>query len=141
MRAGRDLAASSLEWIVAAVCAVVVAAAASVALREARRVSAVPPVIARETPPEIDTPAGVPSGAVSLPLLLFVDRQQIRVGDTLEAIAARLGRQAEVGQIVDRGTHGDRLLRFYEHAGVRFVLVFEPLASDHEPRVVAIYAQ
>ena len=43
------------------------------------------------------------------------------------AVASRLGRAAEIGrQEVDRGSLGERLTRFYEYAGSRFILVFEP---------------
>ena len=42
-------------------------------------------------------------------------------------------------QEVDRGTLGERLTRFYEYAGSRFILVFEPFERNGEPRVAAIY--
>ena len=35
---------------------------------------------------------------------------------------------------------GERLTRFYEHAGTRFVLVFEPFERKGEPKVAAIYS-
>jgi hypothetical protein len=75
-------------------------------------------------------------------VLLLADGKAIRVGDTLSAIALRLGRQAEVGaQSVERAPNGERLARSYEHAGTRFVLVFEPFQRDAEPRIAAIYLQ
>jgi hypothetical protein len=75
-------------------------------------------------------------------MLLLADGKEVRVGDTLPAIAARLGRQAEMGsQSVDRTPQGERLTRFYEHGGTRFVLVFEPFESGGEPTVAAIYLQ
>ena len=56
------------------------------------------------------------------------------------AVAARLGRAAESGrQEVDRGSLGERLTRFYEYAGSRFILVFEPFERNGEARVAAIY--
>ena len=52
---------------------------------------------------------------------------------TAAAVAASLGRAAESGrQEVDRGTLGERLTRFYEYAGVRFIVVFEPFERNGE---------
>ena len=59
---------------------------------------------------------------------------------TAAAVAASLGRAAESGrQEVDRGTLGERLTRFYEYGGSRFIVVFEPFERNGEPRVAAIY--
>jgi hypothetical protein len=102
------------------------------------------PVIAREAPapPQPPTPAGVPSRAVSVPVLLLPDGKDVRVGESLTQIAARLGRQAEAGpQSVERGVVGERLTRFYEYGGTKFVLVFEPFERDAEPRIAAIFLQ
>ncbi len=61
---------------------------------------------------------------------------------SLAAIAARLGREAEVGvQSVDKTPQGERLTRFYEHAGTQFVLVFETFERGGERRVAAIYLE
>ena len=40
---------------------------------------------------------------------------------------------------IDRGTLGERLTRFYEYSGSRFIVVFEPFERNGEPRVAAIY--
>jgi len=142
MKATRVRFESFIEWAVAAAFIVAILAAGSVAVREVRTVNAVTPVIAREARPDPPVPAGVPSRAVSVPVLLLADGKAIRVGDSLSAIALRLGRQAEVGvQSVERAPNGERLTRFYEHAGTRFVLVFEPFQRDAEPRIAAIYLQ
>jgi hypothetical protein len=62
------------------------------------------------------------------------------VASTPAAVAARLGRAAESGkQEVDRGKFGDRLTRFYEYAGSRFILVFEPFELNGEARIAGIY--
>ena len=54
--------------------------------------------------------------------------------------AATLGRAAEVGrQEVDRGALGERLTRFYEYSGARFVLVFEPFEHNGAVRLAGIY--
>ena len=59
-----------------------------------------------------------------------------------DRVAEVLGRVAEVGtQLVEKGPIGERLTRFYEHAGTRFVLVFEPFEVRGRPRVVGIYLQ
>ena len=142
MQATRVRFESILEWAVAAASIVAMLALGSMAVREFRTVSAVMPVIAREAPPAPapPTPSGVPSGAVSVPVLLLSDGQEVRVGESLSQIAERLGRQAEAGlQSIERGSIGERLTRFYEHAGTRFVLVFEPFERDAEPRIAAIF--
>ena len=77
---------------------------------------------------------------MSVPVLPFLDGKEIRIGETVSAVAARLGRAAESGrQEVDRGSLGERLTRFYEYAGSRFILVFEPFERNGEARVAAIY--
>ena len=79
-------------------------------------------------------PAAVPARAVSVPVLPFLDGKEIRVGETRTSSPPRLGRAAESGrQEIDRGTLGERLTRFYEYAGSRFILVFEPFERNGEP--------
>jgi len=142
MKAARARFESFIEWVVAAALVGAIFAAGSVAVREFRTVNALTPVIARETRPDPPVPAGVPSRAVSVPMLLLADGKAIQVGDSLSAIARRLGRQAEVGTpSAERAPNGERLVRFYEYAGTRFVLVFEPFQRDAEPRIAAIYLQ
>ena len=154
MGATRVRVESVLEWALAAAFVFVALAVGSLVVREFRTVSAVTTgvvtsgvtsVIARETPapaPAPAVPAAVPPRAVSVPVLLLPDGNSVRVGETLSAVAARLGRQAEAGaQAVERAPNGERLTRFYEHAGSRFVLVFEPFERDAEPKVAAIYLQ
>ena len=73
-------------------------------------------------------------------VLPFADGKEIRVGDTAAAVAGRLGRAAESGrEESDRGRLGPRLTRFYEYAGFRFIVVYEPFERNGEPRVGAIY--
>ena len=134
---------SVLEWVLAAAFILVALAVGSLVVREFRTVSAVTSIIAREAPAlAAAAPAAVPPRAVSVPVLLLPDGNAVRVGETLSDVAARLGRQAEAGaQAVERAPHGERLTRFYEHAGSRFVLVFEPFERGAEPKVAAIYLQ
>lgn len=134
---------SALEWIVAAAFIAAASVIGSVVLRELRTVNATMPVIAHEAVSAASlVPAGVPSRAVSVPVLLLSDGKEVRVGETVAAIAARLGRNAEIGkQTVEQSRFGERLTRFYEHRGTRFVLVFEPFEESGEPKVAAIYLQ
>ena len=145
MEAIRARFGSALEWLVAAAFIVAVLAIGSIVWRELRTVSAALPVIAHEAPRDgglANPPAGVPARAVSVPVLLLPGGKSVRVGEGVAAIAARLGREAEVGkQIVERARFGERLTRFYEHLGSRFVLVFEPFEDRGEPKVAAIYLQ
>jgi hypothetical protein len=140
MDAVRLRLAPVVEWLVAAAFLCGTIAVASLVVRELRtpeRLSASTPA-ARTVVASI--PASVPPRAVSVPVLPFLDGKEIRVGETAAAVAARLGRAAESGrQFVDRGTLGERLTRFYEYAGSKFIVVFEPFERDGEVRVAAIY--
>ena len=128
-----------VEWAIAVAFLAATFAVGSLVLRELRAepattaaplVSAVPASL----------PASVPERAVSIQALPLADGAQIRIGETLSVVSARLGRAAESGrQDVDRGALGERLTRFYEYEGVRFILVFEPFERRGEPRVAAIY--
>jgi len=140
MQATRARFVSFLEWAVAAVVLAAVAALGSIVAREVRTLNAVTPVIAGETLPDPPVPAGIPSRAVSVPMLLLGDGQTVRMGEGLETVAQRLGGAAETRPpSVERAPNGVRLTRFYEYAGARFVLVFEPLERTGEPRLAAIY--
>lgn len=143
MEATRVRFGAAIEWVLAAAIMAAAVALGSAVVREMRTVNATTPVIAREAQPVAFTPpAGLPARTISVPVLLLPGDKVVRVGDTAAAIAARLGREAEVGtQTVERGRYGDRLTRFYEHAGQRFVLVFEAFERGGDPRVAAIYLQ
>jgi len=137
---GRFRIAPLVEWVIAAAFLVATVAVASLVLRELRG----PERIVAETPAArllvASMPAAVPPRAVSVPVLPFLDGKEIRVGQTAATVAANLGRAAESGrQEVDRGTLGERLTRFYEYAGSKFIVVFEPFERGGEPRVAAIY--
>jgi hypothetical protein len=138
---GRFRLTPIVEWLIAAAFLGATVAVASLVVREVRgpaRVSAAPSSVAR--PLVASIPPAVPARAVSVPVLPFLDGKEIRVGETAATVAARLGRAAESGrQEVDRGTLGERLTRFYEYSGSRFILVFEAFEQGGEPRVAAIY--
>lgn len=131
---------SALEWLVAAAflaATIVVATLIARELRTAPRAAAAPDASAVSA-----LPAGVPTRAISVPVLLLLDGKEVRVGDPVDEVARTLGRSAEVGtQLADRGALGERLTRFYEYNGTRFVLVFEPFERNGELRVAGIYLQ
>ena len=141
MDATRARFGSLLEWILAAVCIVAILAIGSIAVREFRTVAAVTPVIAHEAALP-DPPAAVPSRAISVPMLLLPNGVELRVGDPVAEVVSRLGRQAEVAApSIDRSAAGERVTRFYEQGGMRFVVVLEPFADDAQVRVAALYVQ
>ncbi len=127
------------EWVVAALFLGATVLVGSMILRELR--PSQPLRVAQAARPAVaSVPAAVPARAVSVPVLPFLDGKEVRVGETVSAVAARLGRAAENGrQEVDRGSLGERLTRFYEYEGSRFILVFEPFERNGEARVAAIY--
>ena len=141
MDATRARFGSLLEWILAAVCIVAILALGSIAVREFRTVGALTPVIAHEAALP-DPPSAVPSRAISVPMLLLPNGVELRVGDPAAEVVSRLGRQAEVAApSIDRTAAGERVTRFYERGGTRFVVVLEPFADDAQVRVAALYVQ
>jgi len=131
--------AAIFEWMIAAVflsATLVVGAMIFRGLRVPVPSAPAPPVTASVA----SVPPSIPARAVSVPVLPLVDGKELRIGETVQAVAARLGRSAESGrQEVDRGSLGERLTRFYDYAGSRFILVFEPFERNGEARLAAIY--
>ena len=128
-----------VEWLIAAAFLCATVAVGSLIVRELRVPAPTRPA-ASPRPLVTSIPAAVPARAVSVPVLPFLDGKEIRVGETASAVAARLGRAAESGrQDVDRASFGERLTRFYEYGGTRFIVVFEPLERNGEPRISGIY--
>jgi hypothetical protein len=128
-----------VEWAIAVAFLAATFAVGSLVLRELRaEPAATAAPLVSSVPASL--PASVPERAVSIQALPLADGAQIKVGETLAVVSARLGRAAESGrQEIDRGSLGERLTRFYEYEGVRFILVFEPFERNGEPRVAAIY--
>ena len=128
-----------VEWLIAAAFLFATFAVGAMIARELRGTPA------QRRAPElqpiaVSIPAAVPARAVSVPVLPFIDGKEIRVGESLAAVVAKLGRAAEVGrQEVDRGALGERITRFYDYAGSRFIVVYEPFERNGEIRVAAIY--
>jgi hypothetical protein len=131
--------ASALEWGVAAAFLAATLAVGSLILHDLGG-----PALRAAAPPAATVvtaiPAAVPAGAVSVPVLPFQDGKEIRIGATAAAVTAALGRSAESGrEESDSGRLGQRLTRFYEYSGFRFIVVFEPFERNGEPRATAIY--
>jgi hypothetical protein len=140
MEATRVRFGSILEWVLAALVIAAALAAGSIALREIRTVRAVTPVIASEANISDDAPAGIPPRAVSVPLLLLGNGQEVKIGDRASEVAARLGSAAKlISESVERSAVRERLTRFYSDVGVQFAVVYEAIERTAEPRVAAIY--
>lgn len=130
---------SALEWLIAASFLLATVAVATLIVRELRTA---PTAAAAPEAPVTSLPVGIPTRAISVPVLLLLDGKEVRVGQSVDQVARVLGRSAEVGrQLADRGALGERLTRFYEHNGTRFVLVFEPFERNGNLRVAGIYLQ
>ena len=128
------------EWIIAAGFLTATVLVGSLILQQLTPAPAARATTPAARPIVVSVPAAVPAGAVSVPVLPFLDGKEVRVGETVTTVASRLGRASESGrQEVDRGSLGERLTRFYEYGGTRFILVFEPFERNGEARVAAIY--
>jgi hypothetical protein len=71
MQATRVRFVSLLEWAAAAIVVAALATLGTIVAREFRMVNAVTPVIAGDSRPDPPVPVGVPSRAVSVPVLLL----------------------------------------------------------------------
>ena len=128
-----------VEWVVAAALLAAVVGVGSNAVQHLRSVTAVTPVSADGAGSQVPT-ASVPDGAVSVPMLLLPNSQEIRVGDVASQALDRLENVRDrEAPAVERGPNGERQTRLLEADGMRFVLVIEPFARDSEPRIAAIY--
>jgi hypothetical protein len=132
MSAARARIASAIEWIVAAavLCLLLLLLSAvgwTVRSGDSAQAGG-------------DPPPGVPPRAVSVPTLMLIDGKEVRVGDSVAVVAELLGRHAESGrQELDRRAPGERLTRYYEYRGTRFILVFAPARAEAASKVAAIY--
>jgi hypothetical protein len=138
MEATRVRFGAILEWVLAAMLIAAVVAAGTVLVREFRTVRAVVPVIAGEAHLYYDPPAVIPAGAVSVPLVLLADGQELRVGDRASDLAARIGALTMSSESIERTGVRERFTRFYSGLGVQFAVVLEALEQS-EPQVAAIY--
>lgn len=132
--------APAFEWLVAGAFLLATIAVALLLVRELQGPAGAGPGAPVTRPLVAPVPPSVPAGAVSVPVLPFVDGTEIRVGERAAAVAARLGPDAARGPAaIDRGTLGDRQARPYEYQGSRFILVMEAFERNGETRVAAIY--
>ena len=132
--------ASALEWAVAAAFLAATLGVAALILRDMNMPAMRTVAAAQPATPVSAIPSAVPAGAVSVPVLPFGNGKEIKVGESVRAVSERLGKGAETGrEEVDRGRLGTRLTRFYEYAGFRFIVVYEPFERNGEPRATAIF--
>ena len=138
MDATRRRFGSLLEWLCAAVCAAGSALLVSIGIHNIQRVPAIVPVIAEEAPDPAPI-AGIPPGVARVPLLLLAGNRDVRLGDRLGDVSARLGPGAQLmsESREDIGT-GRRAIRFYTDIGVQFILVFDA-AGDQDLRLSSIF--
>jgi hypothetical protein len=130
----------ALEWAVAAAFLAATIAVATLILRDIRGSGIHPAAPVAAAMVVKDVPSSVPKGAVSLPVLSLANGKTVRIGDSVANVSASLGSTAETGrEQADQGRLGERLTRFYDYAGFRFVLVYEPFERNGERRVSAIY--
>ena len=132
---------SVLEWALAAGCILAVAALGAVLFKQAR-LATLPQVIAEEVTSvdPADTPAAIPSRAVSVPLLPLSNGTQLRVGETAGAIAGKLNKAWQIGADAwERTSAGERVVRTYDDGARHFLLVMEDAAGQPEFRLSAIY--
>jgi hypothetical protein len=131
---------SILEWALAAALIAAVVAGGSTLFQELRTVRAIVPVIAGEAFTYSEPPAGIPSRAVSVPMLLLGNGREVQLGDRVSEVTDRLGSAVKVlSESLERDAVRERLTRFYSDVGLQFVVVFEAIERNAEPRVAAIY--
>jgi hypothetical protein len=127
------------EWLVAIAFLIATVTVAALIVREMRAVR-MAPSSAPAPPSQAAPPAAPPDQAIKVPSLLLPDGKQVRQGDTLEQVASQIGSSFQMGaDVVEEGPLGNRITRFCEHAGTKFVLVLEPYERNGPPRVTAIY--
>jgi hypothetical protein len=134
----RPRLAPTLEWIVAFLFLLASVLVTLLIVRELRwaprGIPASPQV------PAAESAAPVPGG-ISVPSLLL-GSVQLRVGDTLPAVTAALGPATRPHrESTAPGPLGARITRYYNQAGMRFILVFEPFEVNGVPRLASIYLE
>jgi hypothetical protein len=118
-----------IEWLIAAGSVAALLAAAAAVFGDVRTVRPVIPVIAGAAATPI-VPAGVRSGAISVPLLVLPDGLMLEVGAPASSLGP-LGRSAT--SAFEQTATAQRETRTYHYAGMEFMVV---IAHD---RIVAIF--
>jgi hypothetical protein len=127
------------EWVIAALFLAATLGVGLLLLGELRT-GAVPPAQPAGTVSEVPAlPAAVPARAMSVPSLLLLDGQAIRVGDDEARIAGLLQGAKVERSTEDTGTLGRRVTRAYDYRGTRFLVVLEPFERRGALRVAGIY--
>jgi hypothetical protein len=139
MDATRRRFGSLLEWLCAAVCAAGSALLlVSIGIHNVQRVPAIVPVIAEEAPDPAPI-SGIPPGVARVPLLLLAGNREVRLGDRLGDVIARLGPGAQlISESREDIGKGLRAIRSYTDIGVQFILVFDA-AGDQDLRLSSIF--
>ena len=135
---------SLLEWALAAVCAVAIAALVSFVIEAFRTPAGIVRVnvAAAEAgvSPLPEPPAAIPSRAVSVPLIVLIDGTELRVGEQEATISAKVKKAWQTGaETLERTTGGNRITRAYDDGFRRFLLVFDPPEEAADLRLSAIY--
>lgn len=96
------------------------------------------PVASAETTQ--DLPPGIPNGASSVALLVFLDGSELRVGQPQSALNALVDdSMADGAALISEGTFGDRQTRAYLRQGTRFHVVCERTEPGGLVKISAIY--
>jgi hypothetical protein len=134
----RPRLAPTLEWIVAFLFLL---ASVAVTLLIVRELTWAPRgVPANPAAPAADLAVPAPDG-ISVPSLLL-GSVQLRVGDTLPAVTAALGPAVRPHrETTAAGPIGQRITRYYNQGGMRFILVFEPFEVKGVSRLASIYLE
>ena len=135
---------SLLEWALAAVCAVAIAALVSFVIEALRTPAGIVRVNVEAAEaglrPLPDPPAAIPSRAVSVPMILLTDGTELRVGEREATIATKVKKAWKTGvDTLERTTAGNRITRAYDDGFRQFLLVFDPPEDSAELRLSAIY--
>jgi hypothetical protein len=86
------------------------------------------------------TPAGIPPGATSVPVMYLLDGRQIRHGELHTRLRQLLPDELVTGPVIrDEGPSGERQTRAYMVDGARFFVVCERAMPGGPMRVAAIY--
>ena len=134
----RPRLAPVFEWAVALLFLLASVVVTLLIVRELR--SAPSSVPASPVPPAAETAAPSPQG-ISVPSLML-GSVHLRVGDTLPAVTAALGSGVTLTRETKaNGPIGQRITRYYNQSGTRFVLVFEPFELKGTARLASIYLE
>jgi hypothetical protein len=127
------------EWVIAALFLAATLGVALLLLGELQS-NAPPPGGTAGTVSEVPAlPPAVPAKAMSVPSLLLLDGQTIRVGDDDARIGQVLRAATVERSTEDAGALGRRLTRAYDYRGTRFLVVLEPFERGGALRVAGIY--